>query len=139
MSFEIRADRPIIEIRIFGSFTNDDLRQLAIEARRIEATENPVRHRITDTRGVTELACDFRGVAAFAEDRRRCAFPNAFKSAIVAPDVAHFGFARMFQTLNDHPKISIAIFPDEDGARTWLAADGVELPSSSWTPAPTVR
>ena len=138
MSFEIRTDRPNLEIRIFGVFTNDDLRQLAIEARRIEAAENPVRHRITDTRGVTELACDFRGVAAFAEDRRRCAFPNAFKSAIIAPDVAHFGFARMFQTLNDHPMISIAIFPDEERALAWLSAEGVDLPSKSWTPTPAV-
>lgn len=137
MSFEFRTDGPIIEIRIFGTLTNDDLQQMAVEARRIEAAENPVRHRITDTREVTELACDFRGVSAFAEDRRRCAFPNAFKSAIIAPDVAHFGFARMFQTLNDHPKISIAIFPDEEGALEWLAADGVDLPSKSWTPAPT--
>lgn len=139
MSFEIRTDRPNIEIRIFGTFTNDDLGRLAIEARRIEVSEPVVRHRITDTREITQLACDFRGVAAFADDRRRCTFPNAFKSAIVAPDVAHFGFARMFQTLNDHPQISIAIFPDVDEALTWLSAVGVDLPAKSWTPPPVAR
>lgn len=139
MSFEIRTDRPNIEIRIFGVFTNGDLRDLAKEARRIEAAEDPVRHRITDTREITELACDFRGVSEFAEDRRGCVFPNAFKSAIIAPDVAHFGFARMFQTLNDHPMISIAIFPEEREALAWLAAEGIDLPATAWTPTPAAR
>jgi len=138
MSFEIRTDLPVIEVRIFGTFTNDDLEHIAIEARRIECTESPVRHRLTDTREVTKLECDFRGISAFADDRRRCAFGNAFKSAIIAPDVAHYGFARMFQTLNDHPKISIAIFPDEETARTWLAADGVDLPARPWAPTPAL-
>jgi hypothetical protein len=137
MSFEIRTNRPYIEIRIFGTFTNEDLAQMALEARRIEAAEPVIRHRITDTREITELACDFRGVAAFARDRRDSVFPNAFKSAIIAPDIAHFGFARMFQTLNDHPMISIAIFPDGEEALEWLAAEGVDLPAKAWTPTPT--
>jgi len=135
MSFEIRTDHPIIELRLFGTFTNDDLTHIAIEARRIETEEAVVRHRITDTREITKLDIDFRGVSAFADERRACAFPNAFKSAIVAPEVAHYGFARMFQTLNDHPRISIAIFPDEVAARDWLALDGVALPAKAWAPS----
>ena len=39
MSFEIHTDGPHIEIRIFGTFPNDDLRRLAIEAGRIEASQ----------------------------------------------------------------------------------------------------
>ncbi len=138
MSFEIRTDRPIIEVRIFGTFTNDDLEHIAIEARRIEAAESPVRHRITDTREITKLECDFQGISTFADDRRRCAFPNSFKSAIIAPDIAHYGFARMFQTLNDHPNIAIAIFPDEETARGWLGMDGVDLPAKPWAPSPAL-
>jgi polysaccharide deacetylase 2 family uncharacterized protein YibQ len=89
---------------------------------------------LTDLRPVTRLEITFDGVLDVANQRMRTKFPNAFKSAIVASDVAHYGFARMFQTLNDHPQISIAIFPDTPKALQWLEAAGQELPQQAWAP-----
>jgi hypothetical protein len=34
----------------------------------------------------------------------------------------------MFQTLNDHPQITIAIFPDDDQALQWLQATALSAP-----------
>jgi len=47
---------------------------------------------------------------------------NYIKSAIVANNPSQFGFARMFQTLNDNPQIEIRIFPAAESAMEWLTA-----------------
>jgi hypothetical protein len=46
----------------------------------------------------------------FAEHRKAQTLANPVKSAAVAPQPVHVGFARMFQTLNEHPQITIEIF-----------------------------
>jgi hypothetical protein len=40
----------------------------------------------------------------------------------------------MFQTLNDHPQITIAIFPDAGEASAWLAVPGQDPPALTWRP-----
>jgi hypothetical protein len=57
-----------------------------------------------------------------------------YKSAIVAKDVAHYGFARMYETLNDHPQVVIGIFSDEADAMRWLEEPGLERYTGHWTP-----
>ena len=134
MAFAITFEEPILMIRFANTFTDADFRALAVEADRIEGSFDVVPHRLADLRPVTRLEITFKGVLEFAEQRLRRTFPNAFKSAIVAGDLAQFGFARMFQTLNDHPQISIAIFPDEAAATQWLAQPGLDLPRRPWAP-----
>ena len=134
MPFAITADEPILRVTLSGTLTNEDLAALAKEARRIESPLAVVPHRLTDLRPVTRLEINFQGVLAFVNERLRQTFPNSFKSAIVATDVAHFGFARMFATLNDHPQTSIALFPDDTEALSWLAESGQALPRRPWVP-----
>lgn len=43
-------------------------------------------------------------------------FPNDFKSAIIVSTPVQRGMARMFQSLNDNPRITIRIFDDEAAA-----------------------
>jgi hypothetical protein len=40
----------------------------------------------------------------------------------VALTQVQYGFARMFQTLNDNPRIEIEIFGDCESAQRWLNA-----------------
>jgi len=94
-----------------------------------------VRSRISDLRPAVRLDIDFNGVAALAAERVRRSFPNSFKSAIIAPDPARFGFARMFQTLNDNPQITLAIFRDEPEALAWIMAPGLAPPAMPWSPS----
>lgn len=52
------------------------------------------------------------------------AFGTGSKRALLVPDDAGFGLARMFQTLRDeHADESIAIFRDEQSARNWLGIE----------------
>ena len=66
--------------------------------------------------------CDlsFAELHAFAAKRRKAPLKNAVKSAIVAGDAVQYGFARMYQTLNEHPYLRIEIFQSEEPARAWL-------------------
>jgi hypothetical protein len=41
-------------------------------------------------------------------------------SAIVVSQPVQLGYARMFQTLNEHPRVTMRIFEDVVAAREWL-------------------
>jgi hypothetical protein len=73
-------------------------------------------------------------VLQFVQGRLRLEFPNPFKSALVAKDLVHYGFARMYETLNDHPQTVIAIFSDEAEALKWILEPGLEPYRGKWTP-----
>ena len=134
MSYEFRREKGILRIVFSGTITNDDLSYGGIEIAELEEASKEVPHRIADLRPVDRLEIDFVGVLALAEARRRRAFKNPFKTAIIAPDLAHYGFARMFQTLNDHPQIVIAIFGNEESANEWLDLSDLNPPKSPWQP-----
>jgi len=134
MPYAIKTEEPILHITLMGTLTNEDLTALARDAMELERSLAVVPHRLTDTRPATRLEITFEGVLDLANKRMQIKFPNSFKSAIVASDVVHYGFARMFQTLNDHPQISIAIFPDTPTALQWLEQAGQDLPRQAWAP-----
>ena len=126
MPFTIDTSQPILRITLSGTLTNQDLLELGKEAARIEDSYAVVPHRLSDCRPITRLEINFAGVLSLATERLKLKFPNMFKSAIIAADVVHYGFARMFETLNDHPQIVIAIFRDEAEAMRWLSEPGVK-------------
>ena len=134
MPFEIATVDSILRFTLSGTITSDDFARFADAAEKAEASFAIVPHRLTDLRPIARIEISFEDVLAFANRRLRTTFPNLFKSAIVATDTAHFGFARMFETLNDHPQISIAIFPDTVPALEWLAIPGQAPPATLWSP-----
>jgi len=46
--------------------------------------------------------------------------PAPIRSALVADKPIQFGFARMFQMLNDNPRVQIRIFGNLEEAQQWL-------------------
>jgi hypothetical protein len=120
MTLEITQDPELIRVRLSGVFTPEDLTEIGNAADEIERGRDPVPSRITDMTAVTELKIGYPEVKALANRRRAIPFSNAFKSAIVVRTPAQKGMARMFQTLNDNPRITIEIFDDEPSALDWL-------------------
>lgn len=120
MPFTIANDPHLIRITFTGVFTDEDLRGLTEAMTAIEEASTPVAPRITDVTGVTQLKIAYPDVHALAQKRRATTFPNTFKSAIVVGGPVQLGMARMFQTLNDNPQITIEIFSDEAAAMAWL-------------------
>ena len=113
----------ILIVTMHGVLTMEDLNSI-IEIARIIDAEKPVPpHRLCDLTAVTGINLDFQKMFRFASERRISPLKHSVKSAIVAAQPVHYGFARMFQTLNDHPKIQIKIFPDQPSALLWLFKD----------------
>jgi hypothetical protein len=132
MPFEIRREHEVIRIVFSGVFTNHDLFRGGVELGGLEEASPTVPNRIVDVRPVERIEIDFAGMFAVAEARRRREYGNAFKTAILADDLVHYGFARMFQTLNDHPQIVIAIFGSDEEARSWLMLPDQSPPETPW-------
>jgi hypothetical protein len=134
MSYALRMEGETLKIEFSGTFTNKDLSQGEIDVEELEQSSVVIPHRIADLRPVERLEIDFAGVLALAEARRWRQFKNPFKTAIIAPDLASYGFARMYQTLNDHPQIVIAIFRGEAEAANWLRLPDLKPPKNPWQP-----
>jgi len=124
----------LLKIEFSGTFTNEDLSRGGIDVAELEESSASIPNRIADLRPVKRLEIDFIGVLALADARRWKRFKNSFKTAIIAPDLVRYGFARMFQTLNDHPQIVIAIFGEELEAVDWLALPNLRPPKNPWNP-----
>jgi len=121
MPFQIQIDAEIIRIIFSGKITKDEFIDLLKELTRVELDFECIPDRLTDMSGVTEWESGFTTMNDVAAKRRARVFPNKFKSAIVAPNPADYGIARMFQTLNDNPQIEIQIFKSTAEAEGWLA------------------
>jgi hypothetical protein len=120
MDCHIEYEGQLLLIRLSGVMHDDDLLELLRFVQAAESRPPQTPHRLTDLSGLTELHLTFNGMSERIPLRRAMKFPNEFKSAIVAPDLVQFGFARMFQTLNDHPQIEIQVFRDLDSGRAWV-------------------
>jgi hypothetical protein len=134
MPCSVTQQGSILRILFSGTLTSQDLERGAERVAEIEDSCAVIPHRTADLRPVERLEIDFEGVLALANARRRRPFQNRFKSAIIAPDMPHYGFARMYQTLNDHPQMCIAIFENDARAVEWLNLAGVSPPEKLWQP-----
>jgi regulation of enolase protein 1 (concanavalin A-like superfamily) len=114
----------ILHVSLTGVVSDADLRETAGRLEELERSEETVPHRITHLDEATRIELTFADLWELAKRRRALSLPNRIKSAIIAPDPVHVGFARMFQTLNDHPLIEIAIFPDSESAVKWIGGNG---------------
>jgi hypothetical protein len=109
-----------IVIRMSGSVSLPELLEHAEAIAVIEANQPVTPHRIAIL--PSGLVCDlsFAELHAFAAKRRVAPLKNPVKSAIVAGDAVQFGFARMYQSLNEHPRLQVEIFQSEPVALAWL-------------------
>lgn len=112
----------MVRVTLKGCVTAHDLLALAAESQNYEINVKVVPHRITDMTQIEEMAIHYPDISVLAANRGKIQFPNAFKSAIIACNSHHLGYATMFQTLNTNPQIIIQIFSDEASAIQWIAS-----------------
>jgi hypothetical protein len=121
MPYEISDRGQYLYARLFGVLTPDDLVTLVDEYERVEDAAAESKDRIADLTPLDEVEIAFPDVLLLANRRRNRTFTRRVKSALVARKSLHVGFARMFQTLNEHPQIDIRIVPSMEAALKWLA------------------
>jgi hypothetical protein len=119
MPFEIRDEGKYYYARLSGLLDRAELNAMAQEVERLEDAGVMI-DRITDLTSLDRIDVGFEDVFAVAQRRaeRKAAAP--IKSALVANRPVQFGFARMFQMLNDNPRIHIRIFGNLEEAQQWL-------------------
>lgn len=127
MPHRLYLEGDLLRLDLSGRVGEESFKGFAAELQTLEAGLKVIPGRLTDLSTVTSMDVRFDDMATLAELRKAKRFPNAFKSAIVAPQPMHYGFARMFQTLNDHPQITIRIFADRAKALRWLRGEGDEI------------
>jgi hypothetical protein len=120
MAFDQTITNGVVCLTFHGILDAEDLRRGAELFARMEAEFEPSPNRMADLSSVDRMDVDFGAVEALAAVRRIAPLKNKVKSAIIAPKPVLYGFARMFQTLNDNPDITLKIFRDRDLGWAWL-------------------
>lgn len=128
MPFEIHDQGPFLSARLFGVLDLHDLNALVEEVERIESEAPAPKDRITDLTALDRIDVGFEEVFAVAHRRAQRPVTAPIRSALIALQPVHFGFARMFQMLNDNPRIQIRIFPNLDDAVLWLESKRIKSP-----------
>jgi hypothetical protein len=121
MPFEISDEGNFHSARLYGVLDSADLDAVMNEVERLEDAGLLI-DRITDLTALDRIDVGFEEVFAIAQRRAERRVTAPIKSALVANRPVQFGFARMFQMLNDNPRIQIRIFGSLEEARQWLHA-----------------
>ncbi len=115
-------DGPWYRIWFTGVVTGADLRDLASEVSGHERELGRVPDRLVDMSGMLATSGTFNLAILAARVRGIQRFPNAFRSALVAPRLEVAGFARIFRILNRNPQIHVEVFERLEDAEAWLEA-----------------
>jgi hypothetical protein len=122
MPYRVELDAPFIRVFFSGIVTGDDLLSIASELEEHERALGRIPDRLVDLSDMEKVGLTFHVVLAAARHRRAQAFPNGFRSALVAPTPHTEGFARMFLILNSNPQIELRLFATREAAEQWLGA-----------------
>jgi hypothetical protein len=120
MSFEIENRGEYVAVRLFGVVTPGDLERLADEGEALELGLPADMNRISDITGVQTFDIKFAAVLNLAKRREVRTLRNPIKSAIIAVQPEQVGFARMFETLNNNPQITVRIVQSRQAALDWF-------------------
>lgn len=121
MTFSASFDGPLLVLRLSGTLTAADLEALANEVLSVEREGSYAPNRMTDLREVTDATIGYAEMSRLIDRTVARPLLTPVRSALLVTQPVQLGFARMFQILNEHPKVMLQIFEDETEAREWLA------------------
>ena len=125
MPFAFSYDGPLLLITISGTLSAADLESITDEVILIEDGGANTPNRLTDFRQVTEAAVGYAEMSRVTDRSRARPLHAPLRSALLVNQPVQLGYARMFQILNDHPRVTVRIFEDEPSARAWLATGDI--------------
>jgi hypothetical protein len=123
MPFEILDHNAYLELRLFGVLAEGDVHQISERLKEIESSQGGAKNRITDLTGIEDDTFGFTEVFAAAKARSELQLPVNVKSAFIARRPMHVGFARMFQTLNENPRIEVRVLETVEEALRWFESE----------------
>lgn len=120
MPIMIRMEEGILIADFHGALSSADLLDGARRVGAIEDREAITCPRIVDLSRLESLHIDFVVMYEFAKIRSESKLKNAAKSAIVAPSQVQYGFARMYQSLNQNALLEVQVFRAMELALKWI-------------------
>jgi hypothetical protein len=120
MPYHLTREPDLVRLVYFGVITPPDLQSIADELKAIEQAHGASLNRLIDLTQASRLELTYPVLRPFTAQRMAQPSTNQVKSAIVAPQPVHVGFARMYQTLNDYAQFTIKIFSTVADAEAWL-------------------
>jgi hypothetical protein len=124
MPYRLSLQDDLIRLELYDTFSREDFYAIIAEIEAIEEAATRTPNRIID------VTATVGGIPAFADfldvstRRRSASLKNPIRSGVVARDAVHYGYARMFQSLINHPQIEVRIFGSEAEALDWLVGPG---------------
>jgi hypothetical protein len=120
MPFDVFMEGARMSIRVHGTVTAQDLVDLVEQVAALESAQPTAPDRIVDVTQAEATNAGFPEVLALAQRRRTAELRNPVRSAVVTGNDAQYGMARMYQTLSDHPQVTLRIFKSLSEATDWL-------------------
>lgn len=120
MAVEIAMQGDILCITLTGTLHETDLHEIGSSVAAIENSLSIAPPRLADLSGLQKVSVGYAEMSILAEQRRNSALANSIRTALLVKTPVQMGMARMFQTLNDHPRITLEIFEDRERALSWL-------------------
>lgn len=115
-----RIEERLVTIELQGGLSMAELLQAVQDLQALEASLDPTPDRLILVDAITTFEFNFDRMETLGEMRRKAVIRNPVRSAIVAGNDLQYGMARMFQSLNSHPNITVEVFRQESQARLWL-------------------
>ena len=120
MAHRIWFDGPTLMVAISGTVDANDLLVIGDVLIEIEMGGTYTPHRLVDMREIDNATIGYPEMAHLVSRSRARPLHAKVRSALLVAQPLQVGFARMFQILNDHPRVTVRIFEDEPSARAWL-------------------
>ena len=120
MAVDFTFDGGLLVIRLSGSLEPDDLKRIVQEVVLVESQHAEAPPRLTDFRDLAGTNVGYVEMSELARWSVARPLSTPVRSALLVGQPVQLGFARMFQTLNTHPMVTVQIFDDEAAARDWL-------------------
>jgi hypothetical protein len=113
----------IVFVTFPETLSDNDFRLINMEIEIIEKEYSVVPNFIVRLNTVKTFNGNYFSVQALARQRAEITYPNTILEAIVVTNDFQMGFARMYQTVNDNPQLTIKIFKDEAKAIDWIKSN----------------
>ena len=120
MAVDISYDGNWIHITFAGAIAAADLALVIQDVIDLEGRVAVTPDRLVDLGPGTTLEIGYSDISNIVQARRATPPANPIRTAMIAHSTVQQGYARMFQTLNDHPLVTIAVFADRAAAEAWL-------------------
>lgn len=121
MQFEFKINDGWFLTSLSGDIDFVGILEALAEFEQLEKKFPPYFNRVTDLTGATSIDLDYNEVSGVAKKRMAAYLPDEVKSAFVVSNDEQHGFARMFFSLNNHPKIELKLFKNLAEAIDWIA------------------